>query len=222
MPTLEDAHSWYSSRDPVHGLDHVVRVYNLAERLAKIESADVEIVRAAALLHDTSGGLNTEIEGESGPLSGREHRIEHHIISAQFAEQVLEGEGWPDSRIQAVQHCIRAHRFRGNSENPTTIEAKVLFDADKLDAIGAIGAARAVAYAARADQPIYAEPSDTFLATGVKTAGEAHSAFHENIFKLSKIKARLYTASGKAMAEERHRFMMTYFERLAAEVRGEI
>lgn len=222
MPTLEDARSWYTSRDPVHGLDHVVRVYNLAERLAKIEGADIEIVCAAALLHDTGGGLNYGISGELESPNVSENRLAHHIISAQFAGQVLEGEGWSGLRIQAVQHCIRAHRFRGNSEIPATIEAKVLFDADKLDAIGAIGAARAVAYAARADQPVYAEPSETFLTTGGKAAGEAHSAYHENIFKLSKIKARMYTVSGKAMAEERHRFMMSYFERLAAEARGEI
>jgi uncharacterized protein len=222
MPTLEDACSWYTSRDPVHGLDHVVRVYHLAERLAKIEGADIEIVRAAALLHDTGGGLNTKNKGELGSHSAGEKRVEHHTISAQFAGQILESEGWTESRIQAVQHCIRAHRFRGNSEVPATIEAKVLFDADKLDAIGAIGAARAVAYAARADQPVYARPSETFLSIGEKEPGEAHSAYHENIFKLSKIKSRMYTASGKAMAEERHRFMMTYFERLKAEVSGEI
>ena len=222
MPTLEDALSWYTSRDPVHGLDHVVRVFCLAERLAKIEGADIEIVRAAALLHDTNGGSNADIEGELETPSVNENRVEHHKISAQFARKVLQDEGWPEPRIQAVQHCIRAHRFRGNSEVPATIEAKVLFDADKLDAIGAIGAARAVAYAARADQPVYAKPSEGFLSTGEKDANEAHSAYHENIFKLSKIKARMYTVSGKAMAEERHHFMMTYFERLEAEVRGEI
>jgi uncharacterized protein len=222
MPKLEDARSWYTSRDPVHGFDHVERVYNLAERLAKIEGADIEIVRAAALLHDTNGGSNAGVESELGTPAAGENRVEHHKISAQFARKVLQGEGWPEPRIQAVQHCIRAHRFRGNSEVPSTIEAKVLFDADKLDAIGAIGAARAVAYAARADQPVYAKPSLGFLATGEKAAGEAHSAFHENIFKLSKIKARMYTASGKAMSEERHRFMMIYFERLEAEARGEI
>lgn len=221
MPTLEDARSWYSSQDPVHRIDHVERVYHLAERLAEIEGADMEIVRAAAVLHDADGmgEADSAIEFET---SAADIRAEHHEISALFAGMILAREGWSERRIQAVQHCIRAHRFRDNGETPSTIEAKVLFDADKLDAIGAIGVARAVAYAARANQPVYAVPSDQFASTGEKESGEAHSAFHENIIKLSKIKDRMYTDSGKSLAEERHRFMMAYFERLTAEVSGEL
>ncbi len=132
MPTLEQARYWYTADDPVHGFDHILRVYRLAERLAGLEGADLEIVKAAVLLHDAS--LETHVRGE------------HQVAGAEFARRVLEDEGWGEPRIQAVQHCIRAHRFRDDSEQPETIEAQVLFDADKLDAIGAIGVARAVAY----------------------------------------------------------------------------
>ena len=138
--------------DTVHGFDHVLRVYNMAERLAKAEGADLEIVHAAALLHDA---------GETTP--GSQERANHQHQSADFAGEVLSAEGWLPERIAAVQHCIRAHRFRDNREPPATLEAKVIFDADKLDVLGAIGVARVVAYATLAGQPIYAQPSARFL-----------------------------------------------------------
>ena len=74
--------------------------------------------------------------------------------SASFAGEVLRGLGWEESRISPVQHCIRAHRYRGK-EGPETIEAKILFDADKLDVVGAFGVARTIGYAVQAGQPIF-------------------------------------------------------------------
>jgi uncharacterized protein len=218
LPTIEQAKNWYPADDPVHGFDHVLRVYHMAERLALAEGADLEIVRAAVLLHDAQPTAEVLSEELSGP---GELRSNHHLTSAAFAGQVLREEGWADKRIAAVQHCIRAHRFRDDSEQPQTLEAMILFDADKLDAIGAIGAARAVAYAARAGQPAYAEPSEQFLASGTGQPGEAHSAFHEHLFKLRQLKERLYTQSGRALGESRHRYLEDFFEQLAAESRGE-
>jgi uncharacterized protein len=132
---------------------------------------------------------------------------------------VLITEGWPEDRIAAVQHCIRAHRFRG-TEAPQSVEAQVLFDSDKLDVLGAIGVARVVAYAARAGQPLTGEPSPTFIATGEKEPGEPHTPYHEFLFKLSHIKDRLHTPTARALAEERHRYLAEFFERLALEVKG--
>jgi uncharacterized protein len=212
MPSIEQARSWYPQDDTVHNFDHVLRVYRMAVRLARIEGADVEIVEAAALLHDAQGS-NGEHDSNQ--------RADHHLASADFAAVVLRSEGWPDERIAAVQHAIRAHRFRDATEPPQTIEAKVLFDADKLDAIGAIGVARSIAYAAQGGQPIYTQPSDRFIETGEREPGEAHSSYHEFIFKLSKLKDRLYTPSARAVAEERHRFMVEFYRRLGEEMRGE-
>jgi uncharacterized protein len=210
--TIETARSWYPTSDPVHGFDHVLRVYRMAERLAQAEGADLEIVRAAALLHDADGSATQG--GEAGRLS-------HQHASAEFARQVLTAEGWPEQRIAAVQHCIRAHRFRDDSEQPQTLEARVLFDADKLDAIGAIGVARAIAYAASAGQPVYAEPSVSFLATGQREPAEPHSSYHEYLFKLRKLSRRLYTPSARRLAAGRHRYMTRFYARLAAELQGE-
>jgi uncharacterized protein len=212
MPTIETARSWYSTADPVHGFDHVLRVYRLAEQLAIAEGADLEIVRAAVLLHDINGDQLA---------SPNVQRADHHLDAAEFARCVLQEEGWPEEHISAVDHCIQAHRFRDQLVQPETLEARVVFDADKLDAIGAVGAARAISYAVLHGQPVYAPPSDQFLQTGKTEPGEAHSAYHEHLFKLRKIIDRLYTPSALAIARQRHRFLETFFEELRAEYEGE-
>ena len=212
MLTLEKARAWYKEADPVHDFDHVLRVYRIAQRLAIAEGADLEIIKAAALLHDSRG---------SSPGGSDSHRQEHHIASADFAGVVLTEEGWAEERIQAVQHCVRAHRFRSNGEKPQTLEAQIIFDADKLDVLGAIGVARTIAYAALDGQPSYAEPSQTFLDTGKTEPGEAHSSYHEYLFKLRMVKGMLFTESGKKMAEARHAFLVGFYEELQAECRGE-
>lgn len=211
MPTLETAQSWYSDSDPVHGFDHILRVYRMAEKIALAEGADLEIVRAAALLHDAEG---------SNPAD-KSRRKQHQHTSAELAGEVLLLEGWSAERIAQVQHCIRAHRFRDMSEPPQTLEAQVLFDADKLDAIGAIGLARVIAYVAQSGQLLYAVPSQQFIETGKKEPGEVHSAYHEYIFKLGKLKDRMFTATGKALALERHAILEAFFKQLIAEYNGE-
>lgn len=210
MPTIEQARAWYAGADPVHDFEHVLRVYRMAERLAAEEGAEIEVVRAAALLHDADG---------SAP--GSETRTSHHHRSAEFAREILAQEGWPEERIQAVQHCIRAHRFRSDGETPQTPEARVLFDADKLDVLGAIGVARVVAYAALNNQPFYSTPSHQFLEHGIKEAGEPHSAYHEFLFKLRKIKDRLFTESARKLALAREAYLAEYFQILAEEQAGE-
>lgn len=210
MPTIEEARTWYQTTDAVHDFDHILRVYRMAERLAKVEGADMEIVHAAALLHDAQG---------SDPGS-KSARAGHHQASARFAAEVLSAKGWDAERIAAVQHCILAHRFRNPAEQPKTLEAQIIFDADKLDAIGAIGVARVVAYAALAKTPFYEEPSTQFLETGKEIAGEAHSAYHEHLFKLRELPERMHTSSARAIAEERIRYLDAYFERLIAEWHG--
>lgn len=209
MPSLEEARQWYRQADAVHDFEHVRRVYRLAEYLAQREGADLEIVRAAALLHDAQG---------SAP--GQAARADHHLTSAEFALRILSAEGWPPERIQAVQHCIRAHRFR-SQEKPQTLEAQVLFDADKLDVLGAVGVARVIAYATLAGTPWYHPPSQQFLESGVETPGEPHSAYHEYLFKLRHIPERLYTPTARALAEERLRYLDEFFRRLIAEWEGD-
>lgn len=210
MPTIQQARAWYSTSDPVHNFEHVMRVYRTAERLGREEGADMQILLAAVLLHDAEGAA-----------PGGEDRAAHHHQSAEFAAQVLESEGWPAERIAAVQHCIRAHRYRDNREPPATLEAKILFDADKLDVLGAVGVARVIAYAVLAGEPVYAEPSPQFVATGVKEPGEPHSSYHEYLFKLRKVKDRMFTPAAKQIAAERLAYLDEYYRKLGAEFRGE-
>ena len=209
--TLEEARTWYQDTDAVHNFDHILRVYNMAVRLAKVEGADMEIVHAAALLHDAEGSAPGEADA----------RAAHHHASARFATEVLSAKGWARERIDAVVHCILAHRFRNPAEQPQTLEAQIIFDADKLDAIGAIGAARVIAYAALAGTPFYETPSEQFLATGKEIEGESHSAYHEHLYKLRKLRDRMHTPSARTIADERLAYLDDFFERLIAEWQGE-
>ncbi|MDD3948483.1 MAG: HD domain-containing protein [Anaerolineaceae bacterium] len=212
MITVEEAKSWYEGADEVHSFEHVLRVKAMAERIGRVEGADLKIIEAAAYLHDSRG---------ASPAEGGKERKEHHIASAEFAGEILASKGWSQERIEAVQHCIRAHRFRHNGERPESLEAQCLFDADKLDVLGAVGAARTIAYAVLAGQPVYAQPSQHFLETGEKEPGEPHSSYHEYIFKLRKVKDQLFTRTGRAIAQERHLFLERFYEQLIAEYRGE-
>jgi len=198
MPTIEEAREFYPDDDPVHGFSHILRVYRLCERIGRQENADLTIVKAAALLHDVEGDVDV--------------REDHHLAAARFAEKTLIKEGWSAEAIKAVVHCIRAHRFRDDSEKPQTVEAQVLFDADKIDAIGAVGVARAVAYAVRAGMDVYAPPSDLYLSSGKYEPGESQTVAHEYLFKLRHIKDRLFTPSGRSLAAERHELMVRFFE----------
>jgi uncharacterized protein len=210
--TVEEAKSWYEEADEVHSFEHVLRVKAMAERIGRAEGADLEIIEAAAYLHDSRG---------ASPEEGGKARKEHHIASAEFAGEVLASKGWSQERIEAVQHCIRAHRYRHNGERPETLEAQCLFDADKLDVLGAVGAARTIAYAVLAGQPVLSEPSQQFLETGIKEPGERHSSDHEYLFKLRKVKDQLFTTTGKLIAEDRNAFLTEFYTRLLAEYKGE-
>ena len=209
MLTLNDSRQWYSADDEVHGFGHIERVYRLCEQIGQAEGADLEILLTAALLHDAQG---------SHPDEGA--RNDHHLRSAKFAGKLLAEMGWEESRIHAVQECIIAHRYR-KEDVPKSLEAKVLFDADKLDVVGAIGVVRALAYAFQVNVPAFHEPSRIFLDSCEKEEGEPHSAYHEYLFKLKKISSILLTPTARKIAESRQKFLNAFFEELAAEMRGQ-
>ncbi len=207
--TIEQACALYRGADATHDFDHVLRVLALAERLAKEEGADRKVVRTAALLHDIAraqerSDYGLEIDAE----------IDHALLGAQLAKEILADED--ADFVEAVAHAIEAHRYR-NAIEPRTIEAKVLFDADKLDSIGAVGVARAFAFGGAMGQPLWGEVSADYVPGG----DEAHTPHHEFHLKLKHIKDRLYTSTGKRIAEARHQVMAAFYEQMAAEVRGE-
>jgi uncharacterized protein len=119
----------------------------------------------------------------------------------------LREEGLPDDQIGRVQRAILAHRFR-KDRPPVTLEEKILFDADKLDSIGAIGVARAFAYSGVLGQPIQSE------------LAEQHTPLKEYEWKLQRIQDKLFTQTARQIAQERHRFMVQFFEQWKDEVRA--
>jgi uncharacterized protein len=214
--SIEHAKSLYADADSAHDFDHILRVLDMAEKIARAEGADVEIVRTAALLHDIA-----RADEDHGGV-----HIDHADVSAERARAILLDRGANEEFAERVAEAIRAHRFRG-SMRPETLEAQVLFDADKLDSIGAIGIARAYAVAGSLNQRLYTETARE----AVETAGETHatrdqhnsnhSPVAEYRVKLSKLHERFHTPTARALAEARHQFMAEFFDRLAREVRGE-
>jgi len=210
MISVEEARGYYPEGDPVHGFDHVLRVLRLVERIGAAEGADLEVLRAAALLHDVARADEL--------TTGRCHAQ----AGAERAREILAGQ----PKAAAVVEAIRTHRFRDNNR-PTTLEGQILYDADKLDAIGAVGVARAYAMGGQRGQALWA-PVTAAFAQRERAAGladlsrEGHTPVHEYVFKLSKLRDTLFTATAKALADERHRFMAEYYARLEAEVKGEL
>ncbi len=210
MITIEQARPLYTLRDSSHDFDHVLRVYHLVERIGAAEGADLDILRSAALLHDI--GRPEELEtGES-----------HAVISARMAREILMGND--PEYVDAVAKVIEQHRYRANTQ-PSSLEAMVLFDADKLDSIGAFGVARAYAWAGVHQQKLWA-PVDEDYANRPRKAGlgdhenGVHTPVHEFHFKLVKLKDKFYTQTGRELAEHRHAFMVSFFNELEAEQQG--
>jgi uncharacterized protein len=204
--SIEQAQTYYTDLDPTHDFKHVLRVTRMADHLAELEGADREIVRTAALLHDISRLEDTLLSMQADPAT------DHAVLAAQAVRHILRDQ--PADFVEAVAHAIEAHRFR-NTIEPQTLEAKVLFDADKLDSIGAIGVARAFAYAGTLKNPLWGDVPDGYSPTA---KDKDHTPRHEFEVKLKHLKDRMTTASGRRIAEGRHDFMVAFFEQMQREI----
>jgi uncharacterized protein len=198
--TIEQARALYDDADSAHAFDHVLRVLALAERIAREEGADLAIVRTATLLHDIA-----------------RHEPDHHLRGAERARLLLADQ--PAPWVDAVCAAIAAHRFR-EGPPPAMLEAQCLFDADKLDAIGAIGVARAVAYSATHGHRLWSQPLAAIDPEAAPLDGVDYSPTHEFVYKLARLQDMLMTASARRIAADRHRVMTEFFRRLDAEVLG--
>ena len=208
--TIEDikhyAEQCLSKGNGSHAWEHTQRVHNLCTHIGHAEGADQEVLELAAYLHDIGRLYQDKSKGT----------VCHAEKGAEMAQELL--EHYPLSVKQKINvlHCIRSHRFRGNA-HPETLEAKVLFDADKLDAIGAIGIARAFQFAGEIGAKFHnpaVKPEHTQPYT------EEDTGYREFRVKLRKIKDRMLTPEGRRMAEERHVFMEAFFERFLKEHEG--
>jgi uncharacterized protein len=167
----------------------------------------MDVLRPAAYLHDIGRKFQDAAKGA----------ICHAEKGAQMAKPLI--EALPLSHVQKrnIIHCIRSHRFR-NDHKPATIEAKVLFDADKLDAIGAVGVARAFLFAGEVGARLHNPELD---AEKTRPYSVDDTGYREFKVKLSKIKDRMLTVEGRNWARERHAFMHDFFNRFLAEHEGE-
>ncbi len=206
--------------DPGHDLNHTMRVYDLCLRLAKrIKNTDLDVLKLAALLHDIAG--LKEQRDKTG-------KVCHARLSAKMAQKILKRFGYPKDKITKIAHCILAHRYR-TGVKPKTKEAKILHDADKLDALGAIGVARTYIWTGVNKARVYADTSlKQYLkenVVGGKLNGRIkdktkHNPFIEFELKLKRIPKQLHTKEAKKIARERLKYMKLFFDRLRKEVKG--
>jgi uncharacterized protein len=190
-----------------HGPDHTERVHKTALHIGRLTGARLDVLSAAALLHDIGRMYETREQG----------KICHAEKGAELARKILVQLDFTPARIDEIAHCIEAHRYRGD-KIPKTLEAKILYDADKLDSIGAVGIGRAFLFAGQTGAKLHNESDVDILAC--KPYSKEDTAYREFRFKMSKIKDRMLTSEGKRLAEERHNFMEVFFERLERETKG--
>lgn len=190
---------------PSHGWDHVQRVLKNAMYIASTEpDTDLFILKTAAILHDISRKEQDRAEGT----------FCHAERGSIKARNFLRNDGLDTEACEKIARCILTHRFR-NSHVPETIEEKILYDADKLDSIGAVGIGRAFLFAGEVGARLH-NPEVNILET--ESYSHEDTAYREYIFKLRKIKDKMLTNEGRRIAEERHHFMKDFFKRLTNEV----
>jgi uncharacterized domain HDIG len=206
------AEGFFVGASGCHDWSHVERVYNTARAIARKEKADVNVVRAAAYLHDI--GRREEMKSKG--------KFCHAEKGAEMAVKILNKLDLDQKTVENIRHCILTHRFRKNNK-PESAEAKIIFDADKLDSIGAIGVARDFYFAGFIGSRLYTG-NEEYLAkqTGKHDYSKEDTALLEYYFKLKKIRSRMLTRTGKKIAAARHNYMVAFFKRFSKETNGAI
>ncbi len=191
-------------RDPGHDFEHVMRVYKNAQEIGREEGADMKVLLAAVLLHD----LVVYPKGSA-------KRSKSADDSADIAEKILIKRGWPKATIDKVAYCIRTHSY-SKGIRPVTLEAKILQDADRLDALGAIGIARTFSVGGSENRKFY-NPDDPFWKTGREPDDMIWTLDHFQA-KLLHLENTLHTKTAKKVARERTKFMRDFIRQLAKEI----
>ena len=190
-----------------HDWEHTLRVVRLCKKIGKTEGAEMDVLTIAAYLHDIGRCRQDNSNG----------KICHAMAGSEIAGTLIKDLDITEEKKKNILHCIESHRFRGQIV-PETIEAKVLFDADKLDAIGAIGVARAYLFAGELGAMLH-NPDNNIEDT--KPYSKDDTGYREYMVKLRNVKDKILTDEGRRLAEERHDFMNGFFQRFLKEHNGE-
>lgn len=192
--------------DSAHDREHVYRVLHTAILIARTEqNVDMDVLVCAALLHDIG-----RAEQFADPS------VCHAKAGGSKAVSFLTENGYPAEFAERVRHCILSHRFRENCQ-PQSLEAKIIFDADKLDAAGAMGIARTLLYQGHEGAPLYNLTPEGHVSDGA--ADTEPSFFHEYKFKLETLYDRFYTRRGKELALQRKQAAVDFYNALLREAR---
>lgn len=209
---LKGAEKYYKDlgdRDFSHNFDHFLRVERLVKRIGEEEGADLEVLEAASLLFDIARKLEDEGKTE-----------DHAKAGSKIARQILTKIGFPEDKIEKACHAVLVHR-KSQGRVPEIIEAKILQDADYLDAMGAVDVARVIASSLQSEKykrPIYLDKPFE----GEKD--DNTSAIHYLLYKIEHPKLqpdKFHTRLGRELASERFKFMKTFADTFIKEWRGE-
>lgn len=192
-----------SGDDGSHDLAHILRVFKNALRIQAAEGGDGEVLAAAVMLHDC-----VSVEKNS-PLRNQASKL-----AAEKAATILRAGNWPETKIEAVSHAILTHSFSANIA-PETLEAKILQDADRLDAIGVVGAARCFYIAGRMGSSLY-DPFDPKAKH--RPLDDKRFAIDHFETKLFKLADGFKTAAGQALALERHQRLEHFLTQFLDEI----
>ena len=202
---LVEAYMQTCMTDSAHDMEHVYRVLNYALDIAGTETdVNLEMLTIACLLHDI--GREEQYIDQS---------VDHAACGAGKAFNWMIENGYSENFAQTVKSCIQTHRFRSD-DPPGSIEAKILFDADKLDACGAMGIARTLIYKAIVSEPLYSFTENGSVSDG--TGDNEPSFFQEYKFKLEKVYDKFYTKHGAEYAVKRKKAAADFFASLLLEV----
>ena len=201
-----EAHMLNQMRDSAHDKHHIYRVLNTALDIADFmqDIKDIDVLLAACLLHDI----------------GRERQFAnpglcHAQIGGNMACDFLLSRKWPKAKAAHVKECISSHRYRGDNP-PQSIEAKILFDADKLDATGAMGIARTLFYNGQVQEPLYILDQ---VGNIVTDGDEKTSSFiQEYNYKLKNVYESFCTERAKEIALARQKTAIEFYNGLFAEI----
>ena len=192
--------------DSAHDREHVYRVLHTALQIAKSEAeVDLDVLACACLLHDI--GRKEQFENPG---------LCHAMVGGEKAFVFLKQNGFSEFFAQQVKHCVQTHRFR-KSMQPESLEAQILFDADKLDAAGAMGIARTLLYAGQVSAPLYSRNESGEILDG--TGESVPSFFREYKYKLEKLYDRFYTKAGRELALARRQAAVDFYNAMLLEAR---